>query len=97
MSSAEVEPLDGARTTNHDEPAIESNGCSSKAEQSLSNGHVTTFDDVTTTKTIQGKVLDGVGGGLDPAEKPASDLGAIPSEQDNVGDKEVLTCFLPSP
>ena len=93
MSSAEVGPLDGARTTNHDEPAIEPHGCSSKAEQSPASGHGTTTDDVTITKTTPDRVF---GGGPAAAEKLTSDPVVIPSEQYKFYDKEVLICFLPS-
>lgn len=97
MSSAAVEPLDSARTTNPDEPPIESNGCSKNAEQMSSNGHLVTVDDDMITKVTPEKVFDGVGDGLDAAPKLASDPVAIPSEKDNLCDKEVLICFLPSP
>lgn len=96
MSSADVDPPDGGRTANYDEPAIGSTGCSSKAEQSLSTGDVTTINDIPTTKTIPDNVFGGVGGELDTAEKLASDPAACLGEQNNLCDKEVLTCFLPS-
>lgn len=96
MSSAEVDAPGGARTIDHEEPVIESNGCSSEAEQRSSNGHVTTIDDITITKTASDEAFDGVGGGPDAAEKLASDAAAIPSEHDNLRDSEVLICFLSS-
>jgi len=97
MSSAGVEPPNAARATNPAEPAIESNGCSRKAEQSSPNAHVTTIDDATITKTTPDKLFDGLGDGLDAAAELASDPVAITSEQYISCDKEVLTCFLPSP
>lgn len=96
MSSADVDPPDGGRTANHDEPAIGTTGCSSKAEQSLSTGDVTIINDIPTTKTTPDNVFGGVAGGLDTAEKLASDPAAFLGEQNNLYDKEVLTCFLPS-
>jgi hypothetical protein len=97
MSSAEGGPLDAARATIHFEPAIESNGCSSKAEQSSSNEHVTTIDGTTITKATPDEFFDSVGDGLDTAAELARDPVVIASEQDNMCDKEVLTYFLPSP
>jgi hypothetical protein len=90
MSSAAVEPLDSARTTNLDEPPIESNGRSKKAEQRSSSGHLVTVDDDMITKIIPEQVFDGVGDGLGAAPKLASDPVAIPSEKDDLCDKEVL-------
>lgn len=97
MSSAEGEPLDAARVTNRVEPAIESDGRSSKTKQSASNGHVTTINDATVTKTAPDEFFDGVGDGPDSAASLASDPVVTTSEQDKLCDKEVLTCFLPSP
>jgi len=97
MSSAEGEPLDAGRATNHFEPAIESNGCSSNAKQGSSNGHMTTIDSTTITKTTPDEFFDSTGDGLDATAELASDPVVIPSGQDNLCDKEVLTYFLPSP
>lgn len=97
MSSGEVEPLDAARATNQFEPAIESNGYSSKAKQSSSNGPGFTINGATITKTTPDKLFDSVGDGLDAAAGLASDPVAIASEQDILYDKEVLIYFLLSP
>jgi hypothetical protein len=97
MSSVEVEPLGAARTTNTAEHTIESNGCSSKAEQSSSNGCVTTIDDATITKTTPDRQFDGAGDGLGAVADLASDPVAITSKQDNLYDMEVLIYSLPSP
>lgn len=97
MSSAEVEPLDAARSTNPFEPAIETDGCSSKAKQSPSTGHVSTVYDATITNTTPDELFDSVGGGLDAAAGLASDPLVITSEKDDLYDKEVLIYFLPSP
>lgn len=97
MSSAEVEPLDPARSTNPFEPAIEPDGCSSKAKQSSSNGHVSTVYDATITKTTPDELFDSGGDGLDAAAGLTGGPLVITSEQDNLYDKEVLIYSLPSP
>jgi hypothetical protein len=94
MSGAPVGPPTGARATNHDEIAIEPNGCTSKDEQGSSNGHAIAIDDITITKAIPDKVFQGA---PDTAVKLASDPIVDPGERDNLHDKEVLICFLPSP
>ena len=97
MSSGEVEPLDAARAANQFEPAIESNGCASKAKQSSSNGHGFTIDGATFTKTTPDELFDSVGDDLDAAAGLASDSVVIASEQDDLYDKEVLIYLSLSP